>query len=74
VHTYTSRMHAYVCVYQHPSPGRSDRAQTEAAAESDPLLGRYLDAYDADGSCLDWGDDPSFFCASELLGDLPTIS
>jgi hypothetical protein len=61
---------AYVCVYRHRRPKPHDRALTEAAAEDDRLLRRYLKCYDAQGSVIDWGDDPSFFAAGELLGDV----
>lgn len=63
-------MRAYVCVYLHPTPGPRDRAQTEEAATKKSLLRRYLNSYDKTDSILDWGDDPSFFSAQELLGDI----
>jgi len=63
-------MRAYVCTYRHSSPSPRDRRQTEEAAAALPLLRTYLDQYDKLGSVLDWGDDPSFFAASELLGDV----
>jgi hypothetical protein len=56
----------YVCVYRHISPAPSYRRQTEFAAKGNALLGRFLQAYDAPDSYLDWGDDPSFFAAAEL--------
>jgi hypothetical protein len=59
-----------VCVYRHRRPKPRDRALTGASAEGDGLLSRYLDCYDAEGSVIDWGDDPSFFATSELLGDV----
>lgn len=62
-------MRAYVCVYRHSTPLRSERNQTEAAAPDNALLRRYLDRYDEPDCFYDWGDDPSFYCASELLGD-----
>lgn len=62
-------MRAYVCVYRHSMPSRRHRIQTEEAASDNPLLQRYLDRY-FDPDCLyDWGDDPSFFAATELLDD-----
>jgi hypothetical protein len=63
-------MRAYVCVYRHSTPSPRERQQTEQTAAGHPLLLRYLESYDEPGSVLDWGDDPSFFAASELLGDV----
>jgi len=63
-------MRAYVCVYRHTAPSPKARRQTDEAAATHPLLQRYLERYDAPGSVLDWGDDPAFFAASELLGDV----
>ena len=37
-------------------------------AGDNKLLKRYLALYNAPGCFYDWGDDPSFFAASELLG------
>jgi hypothetical protein len=59
----------YVCVYRHSTPLRRHRARTEQVAANLPLLHRYLDRYDQDDCFYDWGDDPSFFVAGELLGD-----
>ncbi len=63
-------MKAYICVYRHPIPGRRDRRLTELASASNPTLRRFLDVYDDQNCFYDWGDDPSFFAASELLGDV----
>jgi hypothetical protein len=49
-----------------------DLRKTREAAASDPLLARFLDEYA--GSFFDWGDDPSFFCASHRLGDVRRAS
>jgi hypothetical protein len=53
-----------------PSP-RALR-QTRAAAKHDRLLHDFLENYDA--SYYDWGDDPSFFAAHHLLGDVRKAS
>ncbi|HEY4896302.1 MAG TPA: hypothetical protein VII01_09445 [Solirubrobacteraceae bacterium] len=62
-------MKAYLCVYRHLRPPDRDLARTEEAASGNPALRRYLDAYGHGDSFYDWGDDPSFFAASEFLGD-----
>ncbi len=63
-------MKAYVCVYRHPIPSRRDRRLTESVGASNPTLRRFLDVYDDQNCFYDWGDDPSFFAASEMLGDV----
>jgi hypothetical protein len=59
---------AYACVYRHSTPSPRDRRLTEEAARLSPLLRKYVDKYDAVDCFHDWGDDPSFFAASEILG------
>jgi hypothetical protein len=61
---------AYACVYRHATPSPKDRRLTEQSAPDESLLRRYLDGYDSPDCFYDWGDDPSFFAASELLGDV----
>ena len=61
-------MKAYVCVYLHPVPHRREFLLTQQAAADHPMLQRYLDGYEREDCFYDWGDDPSFFCASEVLG------
>jgi hypothetical protein len=56
-------------VYRHSTPSRSAWAKTEAASSSKPLLRSFLESYEVPRTFLDWGDDPSFFAATELLGD-----
>lgn len=63
-------MRAYVCVYRHPVPRPIDRRRTETTAADNPLLRRYLDLYDRADCFYDWGDDPSFFSAVDILGDV----
>lgn len=63
-------MNAYVCVYRHLIPGRRGWHRTESAATSNPTLRRFLDVYDDQNCFYDWGDDPGFFAASELFGDV----
>jgi hypothetical protein len=53
-------------VYRHEQPRDRDRQRTEQLAASVPLLRKYLDQYGA--GYADWGDDPAFFSASEVLG------
>jgi hypothetical protein len=63
---------AYLCTYCHKSPKPRDRVETCTAAKEDPLLRKFLKEYD--GSYYDWGDDPSFFAAQHLLGDVRRAS
>jgi hypothetical protein len=65
-------MIAYVCVYRHFVPNSKDRAHAEASAASNPLLHAFLEGYDR--SYFDWGDDPGFFAAEQLLGNVRLAS
>ncbi len=65
-------MNAYLCTYGHKKPTRADRRRTCEAAEQTPLLRIFLDGYD--DSYYDWGDDPSFFEAQHVLGDVRKAS
>ena len=65
-----SEMKAYICVYLHPIPKDHDRRCSELAAASNPTLRRFLDVYDDQNCCYDWGDDPSFFAANQFFGDV----
>jgi hypothetical protein len=58
---------AYVCVYRQRIVTRPDWRKTVAATITDDRLARFLDRYE--NSFYDWGDDPSFYCATELLGE-----
>jgi hypothetical protein len=59
---------AYACVYRHVIPSRRERRLTEQTAADIPLVRKYLDRYDEPDCFDDWGDDPSFFSATEILG------
>lgn len=61
-------MNAYVCVYRQIKPSPKASKMTEQAATKNSLLRRFIDEYN--GSFYDWGDDPSFFSAKHLLGDV----
>jgi len=61
-------VNAYLCTYRRIRPSPRALRQTRAAAKQDPLLRAFLEDYDA--SYYDWGDDPSFFAAQHLLGDV----
>ena len=63
---------AYLCTYCHKKPTRGERQGTREAAEQDPLLRMFIDGYDR--SYYDWGDNPSFFAAEHLLGDVGKAS
>ena len=65
-------MNAYLCTYRRKRPSPRELRQTSAAAQQDPLLRAFLDGYN--GSYYDWGDDPSFFAAQQLLGDVRKAS
>jgi hypothetical protein len=65
---------AYICPYHHSPRAPRDWSLTSDAARLDPLLGKFLKRYAAKDSYLDWGDDPGFFCAEELLGDVRLTS
>jgi hypothetical protein len=54
------------------TPSPRARRKTEAAAKYDPLLRTFLEGYDH--SYYDWGDDPSFFAAQHILGDVRKAS
>jgi hypothetical protein len=65
-------MIAYACVYRRYRPTPTERARTESIAASNPILGCFLKRYDQ--SFLDWGDDPAFFAAEQILGDVRRAS
>ena len=65
-------MNAYVCTYRKIKPSSKALRRTREAAKHDPLLCTFLDGYCE--SCYDWGDDPSFFAAQHLLGDVRKAS
>ncbi len=65
-----SKMKAYVCVYRHPIPDPNDWHDTQEAAASNGTLRQFLDVYNDNNCYYDSGDDPSFFAARTLLGDV----
>lgn len=65
-------VNGYICTYRRIKPAPADRKKTEAAAKKDTLLRTFLDKYD--DSYYDWGDDPSFFAAEHLFGDVRKAS
>ena len=81
-------MNAYVCVYRQPTMEmiRDDgweQTWKEVNSKSSPRrrrLKKYLQTYedaffgDEEGRFYDWGDDPSFFCAEELLHNIRKAS
>jgi len=60
------RIKAYVCVYRRFRPPKGARRKTEQTATKAPLLRAFLESYEK--GFYDWGDDPSFFAAKEILG------
>lgn len=69
---YNRDVGAYVCTYCHKNRRAGELQTTRTAAEKDPLLRIFLDGYN--DSYYDWGDDPSFFAAQHLLGDVRKAS
>jgi hypothetical protein len=67
-------MKAFVCVYRHSVPSPNARSKTVAAALTTPCLNSYLSSYSLPNSFLDWGDDPSFFAAPQILGSASSAS
>ncbi len=65
-------MRAYACVYRKVQPTDAELRATQESAKGHPLLQQFLDAYP--DSFLDWGDDPSFFSAERLLGNIHQAS
>jgi hypothetical protein len=57
---------ALACVYRHPIPEPRHLARTHSDARRGSMLERYLARYE--DSFYDWGDDPSFFAATDVLG------
>lgn len=55
-------------MYRHSIPNRKEWDLTWARASTQPLLQKFLDRYGQPDCYYDWGDDPSFFAASEILG------
>lgn len=62
-------MKAFVCVYLHNDPPPNALRLTQASAQKDRVLQRFLAAYGQPNSVLDWGDDPGFFAASAIFGN-----
>jgi len=69
---YHRGVNAYVCTYRRMKPSPKALRQTREAAKQDPLLRAFLEGYYE--SYYDWGDDPSFFAAQHLLGDVRKAS
>jgi hypothetical protein len=62
----------YICVYRRRIPTDAHWKKTRAAATSDRLLEQFLAQYN--DSFYDWGDDPAFYCATEITGDVNNAS
>lgn len=75
---------AYVCVYRQPIREKEwmnawKKAGKKPSRKNKRLkkyLRRYRDRFDGgeQGCFYDWGDDPSFFCAEDILGDVRSAS
>jgi hypothetical protein len=68
------RRQLYVCVYCRYVPTPIQWRKTVELARSDKRLAQFLDEYWGSDSFYDWGDDPSFFSAREVLGDASRAS
>lgn len=62
-------MKAFICVYRHSDPSPSEWNNTMTAACTDPRLQQFMNGYRQPSSFYDWGDDPGFFAASQILGN-----
>ncbi|MDA2934649.1 hypothetical protein MYX82_09950 [Acidobacteria bacterium AH-259-D05] len=67
-------MNAYIWVYRRNPPYKGHWYKTTQEADSDPNLQKFLSEFLKPDCYLDWGDDPSFFCARECLDDLRRVS
>lgn len=63
-------MKAFVCVYRHSIPNMAELRKVATAAEGQPLIRKFLAEYPNPNCFYDWGDDPAFFCAKELVGNV----
>lgn len=62
-------MNAFICVYRHINPPGKERLAVEKNATQDLILKKHLNNYRQPNNYYDWGDDPSFFAAKEMLND-----
>lgn len=67
-------MKAFIVVYLHSFQPHIVVKQTLDRNQGNQLVGKYLEAFSHADSYLDWADDPSFFCAQEMLGDIRQAS
>lgn len=63
-------MKAFIAVYQHSFRDNRVITQTSNRNKGNNFVKKYIDAFNDEESYLDWADDPSFFCAQEILGDV----
>ena len=61
-------MKAYLCTYRQRTPLPRELDATRESSKGDPVLAMFLNEYQS--SYYDWGDDPSFFAAKEMLHDV----
>jgi hypothetical protein len=67
-------MQGFIVVYQHSFRSDKLKQQTLNRNQGNQLVEKYLKAFSDDDSYLDWADDPSFFCAQEMMGDIRQAS
>ena len=67
-------MKAFIVVYLHSFQPKKVITQTLDRNRGNHLVEKYIKAFSNFDSYLDWADDPSFFCAQEMLGDIRQAS
>ena len=63
-------MKAFICVYRQPQVSRTIWNKVQAAAAGNSLLQDFLTVYGRPDCFFDWGDDPGFFAATRLMGNV----
>lgn len=67
-------MQVFICVYRQPQVGGPILKKVQAAAVDNPLLQDFLAVYGQAACFYDWGDDPGFFAATRLMGNVNLAS
>jgi hypothetical protein len=65
---------AYLSVYRKPRVAAKFIQQTRRRVDETPHLAAFIDSFLQEASFLDWGDDPAFFAAQAILGDIRRAS
>lgn len=67
-------MTVFVATYRKFSPPARDVARTRANVKNSDILSRFLELYARPDVFLDWGDDPGFWSATTVFGDVRRAS